>query len=75
MILILIIFLLIALFEWRSLADMRLHKRKLVVVMVFIAFTALLAETLYILQDRFLIADLIEYVFAPLEHAIAGSKP
>ncbi|WP_168121976.1 hypothetical protein [Paenibacillus sp. HB172176] len=75
MITILILFVLIAIFEWRSQAIEQHSKKNLVSVLLFIAAIMLTTETLYLLKDSFHLAVLIETLFSPLEHAIVGKSP
>ncbi|KIL36586.1 hypothetical protein SD71_06045 [Cohnella kolymensis] len=70
MITILIIFSLIAYFDWRYLQQNKRTKRAVIRVMAVACVLTLGMEAIYLLRDRWTVGMLIESIFFPLQKLI-----
>lgn len=73
MITIAIVYVCIFLFEWRYLQKRQRKPRTHRLVLGFVVLTFLCFEALYYFRDQFLLANVIEMVFDPIEKLIMWS--
>ncbi|MGG4498315.1 hypothetical protein [Brevibacillus reuszeri] len=74
MIIIAIIYACLLFFEWRYLYRKNRTVRTYRIVFAFVIFTFLSMEALYFFRDQFMLADVIEMVFDPMEKFIVWSN-
>jgi len=65
-----IIYVCLLFFEWRYLYRKNRTARTYRIVFAFVIFTFLSMEALYYFRDQFMLADVIEMVFDPMEKFI-----